>query len=337
MRMKYYEEGKLVIKLKEEPGVYYDDNLSLRLPQLVGHPVNVYYSEKGELVEVRIGVLDPGTPFKQKPLYRPQSFAEEILEEGSNEIIIPDILPWKKYVFTFGRNEETPKACADHYNEVGDTDDRFLWAGGRLIIQRRDGTEMDRYEIEDLRRVFLEDLVTDRLEFFIDRSIESVYKDKKLYFWSIEEKNHPNSIEEFIQIIKEKLEVMGFDTEEVKERELGADILAKERELGADSDVTAVVCIADEKSFEEEFRTISREELIKACENTSEYKKRKIVYWDELSDDAKDWARSQDIEVQDFIVEFIAEFCMKRAEINDETALLDAKEWEEEILSEIFG
>lgn len=330
MRMRYYEEGKLVIKLKEEPGAYYDDKRIEELPQFVGHSVEAYYSEKGELVEVHIGGMYSDMPFKQEPLNTPRSFTEEIYKEN-DEIMLPDILPLRKYVFTFGRNEKTPKACADHYNELWNTDDRFM-TSGRLIIQRRDGKEMDRYEIEDLRGAFFKDAATEwgGSGAFYDWSIESVYKDKKLYFWTVEEKNGPDSIGKFIESIKEMLEVVYFDVEEAKERELGADIITT-----YNGDVTAAVCIADEKSFEEDIRTISREELIKACKNTSEYKKRKIVLWDELSDDAKKWAKSQGIEVQDFI-EFIAEFCVKRAEINDKFALSKAKEWEKEI-TEIFG
>ena len=120
------------------------------------------------------------------------------------EIFIPDRLPWRKYIFTFGKEDKIPKACADSYNELRYPDDRFT-DEYRLIIQRTDGNEMDYYERMELRKEFLKNWLDTYGFEGGDYMIESIYKNKKLYFWAIKKSYYPESKEDFANKIKLKL------------------------------------------------------------------------------------------------------------------------------------
>jgi hypothetical protein len=322
MRLKYDEERReFIIQLEEEPAFYCDEKLNHELPNFLGHSVEAYYySEQGKLVQVKILGMHPDMPLKRR-------FGEEIMLE-SEEVVIPEKLPWRKYIFTYGKENKIPKICADHYNEIYNTDDQFL-AAGRLIIQRRDEEEMDKYEIRELREAFYKDAIGWGAGEFYDWNIASVYKDKKLYFWMIEERLASNSEKEFMKNMKEMLELTLNEVTGIERRELGFDITC----LDEKDEAFAIVCICDEEG--ERMKKIEKEELIRICKNTSKYKKRKIVVWNvELSNEAKRWAESENIKVQD-IHEFVAQFCMRRAEIRDDEAEEDQEEWCQRI-SDVF-
>lgn len=329
--MKYdKDERELVIKLKEEPAVYCDEGQFL---YFLGpfNWVEPYYSEKGELVELHWGIAAGSTT-----------------EWKEAEATIPDTLPWRKYLFTFGKENEIPKVCADDIYKVPEIGDRFS-ESGRLIIQRRDGNEMDYHEIKGLRETLLFKCILKDKDWgeavvgygaLIHGNIESVYKDRELYFWTVDESFYPESEQEFIEKMKGMLELgFGFCAElekgyiEIKRREFGFDIIT----MDEDCELMAIICICDEEEREE----LKKEELIAICENTIEYKgkkikRREIVIWGlELSEEAEEWARLQGIEVQD-ILEFIAEYDINRGEFNDELVEPHAEEWEKDV-TEIFG
>jgi hypothetical protein len=332
MRLKYDEnERELIIKLKEEPAVYCDEGQFLYFLSAPNW-VEAYYSEKGELVEFHWGI---GAGYEIK------------WEEA--EAALSDTLPWRKYEFTFGKENKIPKVLADDIYKVPEIGDRFSESGG-LIIHRRDGNEMDYHEIKGLRETLLFKCILkdkDWGEAVVEYgalthwNIETVYKDRKLYFWTIDESFHPNSEKEFIENMKAMLELQfGICAElekgyiEIKKRELGFDIIT----MDEDCELTAIICICDEEAMGGQ---LEKDELINVCENTIEYKgekikRRRIVIWGlELSKEAEEWARLQGIEVQD-ILEFIVEFDINFAEFNDELVEPHAQEWEERI-SEIFG
>jgi len=266
-----------------------------------------------------------------------------VIEWGEAEAIISDTLPWRKYVFTFGKENKIPKVCADDISKIPEVVDRFSESGGRLIIQRRDGNEMDYSEIEGLREAFFDCILKDfdviaEYGAFEDWNIDSVYKGGKLYFWAINESFYPHSEKEFIENMEEMLkELIGhgicdwfeYGNIEIKERELGFDIITRDE----DCELMTIICICDEGWMGGELK---KEELINICENTVEYegeeiKRKKIVAWRlELSEEAKEWARFHGIEVQN-IYEFIAEFCINTAKINDKMAVSEAEEWEKAI------
>lgn len=326
MRLKYDDDvGELVIKLREEPAVYCDEEQILYFWGSFNW-VEPCYSEKGELVELHCDIR-----------------RGRVIEWDETEAIISDTLPWRKYVFTFGKENKIPKVCADDIHKIPDVGDRFSESGGRLIIQRRDGNEMDYHEIEGLREAFFDyflknfDVIAE-YGAFEDWNIDSVYKGGKLYFWAINESFYPHSEEEFIENMEAMLkELIGYGicdwfeygNIEIKKRELGFDIIT----MDENCELMTIICICDEEWMGGELK---KEELINICENTVEYegeeiKRKKIVVWGlELSKEAKEWARFHGIEVQ-HIYEFIAEFCINTAKINDEMAISDAEEWEKDI------
>ena len=183
------KEGGVVIKLREEPAIYYDEKLNRDLDYL-----GAYYSKNGDLVEVRIIASPINLSESEFPksksidvkIHISKKFFEEIaMYHGHHlkaEVYIPDKMPFRKYVFTFGNETDIPKACADHYNELSDTDDRLIWSNGRLIIERLDGNEIDYYERLDLRRAVIKDVTRWLSDVIYDHFILSVYKDRKLYF-----------------------------------------------------------------------------------------------------------------------------------------------------------
>lgn len=326
MRLKYAKnERKLVIKSKEEPAVYCDEKQFL---EFLGYDIEPYYSEKGELVEFH-WFIGAGYDLKWEDA----------------EATMSETLPWRKYVFTFGKENEIPKVCADDIYKVFEIGERFS-ESDRLIIQRRDGNEMDYNEIKGLRGALFKRILRDEDVIYgygvlKDRNIESVCKDRKLYFWTIDESFYPNSEKEFIEKMKAMLELrfgICVDVEkghiEIKKRELGFDIVT----MDENCELTAIICICDEEAMEGE---LEKEELIPVCENTTEYmgekikRRRIVVLGPELSEEAKEWARFKGIEVQD-ILEFVVEFDISFAEFNDELVEPHAEEWEERI-SEIFG
>mgnify|MGYP000648564440 CR=1 FL=1 len=100
MRLIHFKKERIGrMRLKEEQAYYYDEKLNIDLP------VQAYYSKDGELVEIEFSTY----------LFNQDSEFEEIW--------IPDKLPWRKYVFTFGELDKTPKVCVDSYNDLFNTYD----------------------------------------------------------------------------------------------------------------------------------------------------------------------------------------------------------------------
>lgn len=298
MRIKYYKgENRIKIRLKEEQAFYYDEKLGMDLP------VNAYYSEKGDLVEVELSTY----------LFKKDSKFEEIF--------IPDKLPWRKYVFTFGRHSKTPKVCADSYNDLENMYDRFYCFNYKLIIQRMDGNEMDEYEIVELRRAIIKDWLED-WRYNGGYSIESVYKDGKLYFWVVEENYRPDSKEDFLKKINYFLEAIGYEIKKTISISLGAILIAHKY------DTKNFVCLYDE---EKEFIELDKlKEVIKKAKSNLV-----IISDNELSEDAKKWCEENNIEIKDY-EELVADYWFKNWMENDISAYEDPEYWDE-VIKDVFG
>lgn len=247
------------------------------------------------------------------------------------------------YKYILGKDEY--KGYINSYSdlkEMTDMDDFDLF--GTLIIQRTDDMEMKKDEIEDIRKEFFYD--PDMEEILFSYSIYSVYKDKKLYFLLSEEENDVSffsSEEELLRFIDNSFNTIFLATSEklmhsdhkLTKRNLGFDILYKgsdPTELHIDErdmyvpyvapDI-ALVCIYD---FDKEFnlRSVTEEELRNILQNTVEINndnKLIILYYVELSKDAMEYAKSQNIATKD-IIDILKDVKMSDSRLNDVNALL---------------
>lgn len=190
----------------------------------------------------------------------------------------------KKYTYKWG--EEGFEKRINGYEDIDDSDD-LLASGNCLIIQRIDEMEMDKDEIKKIR----EDLFDDPyLQYFLV-SVDSIYKNKKLYFWlSDTEITYPDSEEEFLNFIRYTFELFGYANGKLIKRDIGFDLIYPDHDL-------TLFCIDDFDYMEiqDKERSITKEEIIDILKK-SEYKNRVIILWlVELSDDAYEYAKSQNV------------------------------------------
>lgn len=318
MRLKYEPgiNGEIVIRVKEEPAVYYDECAVDKLENFVQR-IQAYYSEKGELVEIRMytGDLEEKYVKEDKKVFREE--ARRIFKEREEEIIVPEIMPQRRYIYKYGEDEE-PLGCVDHYTEIYDQfmDMRIL------TMWRLDGREMNKSEIAELRRDFLDD-AKDSFGYGGPMFIESVYRDKKLYFWE-EEHCDPHDI---LNCVHEIFEEFDYEIKEIRERDFGADVIvdgSEAEELFSISTTSneaipdymqtwALVCIFGDKE------PMEKEELIEICKNTNEYKNRMLITGIVdimFSEEAVEYAKSQNIWIQE-IDELLRKRNSEKAWLND--------------------
>lgn len=334
MRLKYKPDpsGGIVIRFKEEPAAYYDECNIDKLGNFVQR-LSAYYSEKGELVELRISTGDLKERYIRECTERGRNEeeCEREFEEQEKEVMIPDVLPARRYVFLYGKADGEPKGCVDSFTEIRDTDDRFRWSGYRLTMWRLDGNEMNKDEIWELRNDFLDDVFEwlDPYEWFV----ESVYWDKKLYFW-IWDVEESMALRDLLEVVIQTV-FPYFEELSIEDTEMGmrVDIIITEpieREFDFCADFNdvfhtnftgrevALICIPYfEPAKENEPPIIEREELIEICRET-EYENRMIILdrGVQLSDEAIEYARSSNIEIRG-IVELIRQRNIEIAKRND--------------------
>lgn len=288
MRIKY-DKISLDIILKEEPILYFDEDQQFRL-----RPLEVYYSEKGDLAKIVISN-----------------------EEKENEVLINDCLPWRKYVYT--RDKKT-YGCIDRYADITNTEDIFMdW--GHLMIQRRDGMEMDKDEIKGIREDFLKDASVWFSDLLLHDKVISVSKNRRLYFWVTKERMNGD-----LEFVQDTFEVfLGYENGELKKRNIGVDLIYPDHQL-------ALICIYDYEYFYEHDneRVITKEELIDIMRKTKKYENRRIILlYTELSEKAIEYAKSQNIEIQE-LIDVVKEKFMLESMWNDDVA-------DELDISDIFG
>lgn len=341
MRLKYKPDipGGIVIRLKEEPATYYDECTAHKLGDFV-RPLSAHYSEKGELVEIIIYTGD---------LEKEEGGSLIEFEKLEKEAMIPDILPARKYVFLYGKEDGEPKGCVDSFTEICNSDDLFDCAG-YLTMWRLDGKEMNKSEIWELRNDFIEDVF--RYLDPVDWFVESVYWDKRLYFWKeevgdIDLLDLLNCVEVIIETLFPYFEELLIER---KERKMGVDFIITdpvEKELNFCVDFNdvfhtnfsgkevALICIYDKELERDENETmIGKEELIEICRKTDEYENRMIIlgYGDtQLSEEAIEYAERQNIAIRK-VKEIIKMRYIKIAKWNDEDPELF-----EDIYAGIFG
>jgi len=410
MRLKYEPgiNGKIVIRLKEEPATYYDECTLDKLGNFVQR-LSAYYSGKGELVEIKIdtGDLEKGEllfslhegiekleeilnkcilpvelkkGFEKNNIQKPFPLSDNVTvtkeekdkwvitdlekfivkkeygklkiyedqREHEREAMIPDIFPARRYVFLYGKEEGEPKGCVDSFTEICDSDDCFS-ATECLTMWRVDGKEMNEHEIWELRKDFIEDVFEylDPEEWFV----ESVYWDKKLYFWKEVGDEEPYDLLNRAEVIIEKFFPGVFEELliERKERKMGVDFIITEpveKELNFCVDFNEIfhtnfsgkevtlICIYDEEEteFENEI-TIEKDELVEICRKTDEYENRMIILDDyiQLSEEAIEYTKRWNITIQK-VKEIIKMRYIKTSEWNDKDPELF-----EDIYAEIFG
>ena len=300
----YLKDGQLVIRLKEEIAPYYDEYFINGCKIISGGYIEnneitdgkntavifPYYTEKGELAEIHIHTSFSG---KETEFYP--------------EVEIPEKLPLRTYVFTFCYDSETDirKACANHYNELCNTDDRFIYSNG-LVIERIDGKEMTSHEIKDLREAFYKDALEwfTAAGAFFDWGIDSVYFDKKLFFWSVDESYYPypHSLEEFKNSVLAMIECIYGDEycwidkegsiDDVLEGEMWFRIVAEEN-----GDLHAIYCLVNKQSLSVDLKELNYEDVVKICEKLVDntYKDQMFVFHDVLPENERsrldEWAK----------------------------------------------
>lgn len=212
-----------------------------------------------------------------------------------------------------------PKGYINSVEDIPDLDCLDLF--GSLTIQRTDQMEMDKDEIKNIRKDFFND--PDIEELLYGYSVDSYRKDKKLYFFIHEQDTEeanclPYSEEEFLRFIHESFQLcfMHGDHKLIK-RNLGFDLIyhGLQDEFANTPDI-ALVCIYD---FKEQFehRVITEEELRYILQNTIDYKNREIIlYIVELSENAKEYAKNQNVGVKT-ITDIIIDRKMLESELND--------------------
>lgn len=321
MKLKYDEEKKaIVVRFKEEPIAYRERLLKFMKPAFI------YYSEKGEIVEIRVSDVAPKGVAKIRTLEKASggmfTGCTEIGE--TNEVEIPEIKQ-RRYAFTFGKENDI-KECVDSYDNLWDhasVDDVF-YRTGSLMVQRMDGKEMSKDKIKEWRRGFLEDMEHDL--------IGCMYKNKKLYFWLKEGDYLPHSMCDFI---KEEFEYdmscemklregracvfiwhNGYDYDMLSGMGLGSDLV--------DENVLLIVIDCYDIEIGEDV-IITREELVDICKNIwiSDYKGPKVIllWFADLSEDAIEYARSQNIKIvnsDDLSDKILIERNMRKGELFDE-------------------
>ena len=291
MRIQIKKDGTIVIRLKEEDAPYYDEYFNQERSQIAygKHKAIIlpYYSERGELAEIEI--------------YRSTLRGED--SDFYPEVEVPEKLPWRTYVFTFYHVfGDIKKTCADSYNDLYDTDERFFSSSG-LIVERRDGGEMRPSEIMSLR----EDFYKDALEWFTqagafyDWGIDSVYFNRKLFFWEVDERFYPHTLKEFKRNMFEMIRLIYGEPDHVTEERRIDEIF--EGEIAFDflvEDTHLIVCLANEESFTDVLKELSYRNVVEICERLIEdsYEKQTFVFHDVLPEreereKLREWARGR--------------------------------------------
>lgn len=292
MRLKYEPgiNGEIVIRIKEDPVAYYDECTINKFDDFV-HRISAYYSEKGELIEIRMYTGDLEAKYIRDRITRTGAGSEEEwkrqFEQLEKEVVISDVLPSRRYVFMYGKDDGWPKGCVDHYTEIHSSDIPFMELK-TLKIWRLDGKEMNRSEIAELRTEFFED-AEDGLGYGEPMFINSTYRDKKLYFWEKGVHSDPSDILDCTQEIFEEFD---YTIEEVRKRDYGGDIIVTGSWL--DKMLSFFFGIGDESVYDDETdydnmktwaficicyneEPIGKEELIKICKNINNYKNRGVI------------------------------------------------------------
>ncbi|AAB88915.1 MULTISPECIES: restriction endonuclease [Archaeoglobus] len=302
MRLKK-EDSILKIFIREDFPYFVDKFLNDTLPAAA------YYSKDGELCQIHV--------------------SKHFFENEEPEYFIPDRLPARKYVFTFGKESTTPKICVDSHKDFNSIMLSGFEFNEMMIIERADGGEIEYYDRYRIREDFLSEWVENGWFTDFGRSIvESVYFKKKLYFYVSSESYDFSSIEEFEEVFSKYLERMDYKV--VKSARKGKFSVVDATKNGKKEKFLLV-----KPDYEDDSDSISKEELESVTKRIRKNLRIIMDYEDDLSEDAMKWAREQGIEVKT-IDEFMKEFMLREWEENDRIAAEDPEFWED-VIRDIFG
>lgn len=311
MRIWYDPNGKqFSILLKEEPVLLYDEEY--------GDPgFRIFYSERGEIAEIRFRNI----------------FERIDLSQDTFELIQPDHLPYRRYVFQYG-GDERHWGCTDSYTHIRDTDDRINWKTV-LAVKHRDRTPMSYHEIGKIREEFFDDMLEWNWDSLYDGAFSSVYVNKTLYFWwGADNQLDLYSESGFKEFIQKSLEETGHIDHEVREREFGFDVVC------ANSDL-ALICLCDDEflqdegSLEADQPMIYKKDLVKIFKEIPDLGDIKIILNQiSLNKSAQDYASAHNIQVMK-PNDVLKEVFLVTAGRDDECAANDQEGWLRD-MSELF-
>ncbi|GLI47611.1 hypothetical protein [Methanoculleus bourgensis] len=311
MRIRYDpNEERFAIILKEESVLLYDEehgDLGFR----------VFYSEKGEIAEIR---------FRNIIKYID-------LSQGIFELIQPDYLPYRRYVFQYG-GDGRYWGCTDSYTHIRDTDDRINWKTV-LSVKHRDQTPMPYYEINKIREEFFDDMVEWNQDSMYDGCFASVYVDDILYFWW-QRDDLPGLYSEtgFKEFIVKSLEEMGYIEYDIKERDFGFDVICADCGL-------ALICLCDDEYLQDEGSSeadqpiIYKKDLVKIFREIPDLDDLKIVLNEiSLNKSAQDYANAHKVQAMK-PDDVLKEVFLVTADRYDDCAADDPEDWRRH-MSELF-
>ena len=245
------------------------------------------------------------------------------------EEIIPEIMPFRKYVLTFGKEYTTPKICIDDFNEIS------LWSYFEfpqlMIVEKMDESGFDYYERRNIREIFLREWFEEH--WFIDferKLIESYYFNRKLYFFFSDESYYIESFEEFLKTFSEYLELLKGKTPEIRKSEEDHAFVSCERE-----EYLLLYREYDENmTREDKFSKERITNLLGKCKKPINIILEDYEVNDALEKDAIDWILERKFNLKTFD-EFMVEYMLRDWDENDEIASSDP-EWVKEIIESIF-
>lgn len=251
---------------------------------------------------------------------------------GSEEYeeIVPDIMPFRKYVLTFGKEYTTPKISVDDFDEIS------LWDNFEfpelMIVEKMDGSGFDYYERLKIREIFLTEWLEEHWYMDFERSlIESYYFNRKLYFFFSDESYYVESFEEFLKTFSEYLERLKGENPEIKK---------------SGEDYAFVSCAGEEylllyREYDENMiheEKFSKERVSNLLGNRK--KPINIILEDyevddALEKDAIDWLREKKFDLKTFD-EFMVKYMLEEWDWNDETSFSDPELVKETIESVFY-
>ena len=348
-------KGSLIFKVLEKPAFFTDEKLNFEVLNRSSKTpyLQAFYSKDGELVEIhllsslKIDESDQLVKIETGLYLKPEDASlwisptemsvlfgmpeKDTFKFFRGEINIPERFPERRYVFTFGPADSVPKICADHYAQLWNTDDRFL-SNPRLTVERMDGGEMSREEIDSLRDVFYRDAIEwfTSAGAFSNWGIESVYFNKKLHFWSVDEEILPESWEELKNKVTPIIDLI-YGVEGDNDGEIdGIRFFSVNTSDGRHIHFVAgnTDLLSDKADISmEEIPKIIKELLVEGSENVF------VGFFNLSQEDAMAVREVETKRNSRFLEfkEFVCEYYRKKANLNDYEALENPEEWEEKI------
>ncbi|MEM2457378.1 MAG: hypothetical protein QXU17_02705 [Archaeoglobaceae archaeon] len=296
--------------------------------------------KKGNTIEIVIREDIPyfedyvlSNKLRKRPIYsKNRELVKFTIYQGSEDFeeIIPEAMPFRKYVLTFGKEFETPKICVDDLRDIPLCS--YFELPELLIVEKMDGGGFDYFELSQIRQQFLDEWISEGWPLDFERPIiESYYFNRKLYFYVSSESYYVSSFREFVETFTKYLESFESETTEIKENnDRHAFISTKNKTYlllyrGYDEEND----VEDEKFGKEELF-----ELIGNRKKSIEVIVEDYDILDALEKDAIDWLKEKGYKVKT-LDDFMADYMLKEWRWNDEYAETEPEEVKE-LIESIF-